>query len=370
MRLYPSIALILLLSAGCQRAPAQSATTAATPAPAAQGQQAPAAAAQTPATAGQAPAAAATQAPNAPAATPAAKPVPAQLPDVLARVNGEVVSRAEFERAIRNVEARAGRQVPAEQRDQVYRGILDQLVTFHVLEQEVKARNVTVTDQEIDARIEQVKKQFPSEEEFKKAMASRGMAIDDLRKETRAELGVSKMVEAAVKPLVKVDESQVKDFYDKNPSQFQQPESYRASHILIRVDANATDAQKKEARATIEAVEKQLQGGADFAAVAKEKSQDGSASNGGDLNYFRKGQMVEPFQKAVEALKVGETSGIVETQFGYHIIKLTGKQPPRTVPLAEVSTRIGQFLMARAQQEKANEFVQGLRAKSRVEILI
>jgi peptidyl-prolyl cis-trans isomerase C len=178
------------------------------------------------------------------------------------------------------------------------------------------------------------------------------------------------MVEQAVKPLIKIDESQVKDFYDKNPAQFQQPEGFRASHILVRVDANATDAQRKEARATIEAVQKQLQGGADFATVAKEKSQDGSASNGGDLNFFRKGQMVEPFQKAVEALKIGEISGIVETQFGYHIIKLTDKQPARTVPLAEVSTRIGQFLTMRAQQEKANEFVQGLKAKSKIEILI
>jgi peptidyl-prolyl cis-trans isomerase C len=353
------------MSAGCQKAPAQSATPAAAPAqaPGASGQQPPVA------TTGQAPQAAA-QTPGAPPAAPAVKPVPVQLPDVLARVNGETVTRAEFERAIKNVEARAGRQVPAEQRDQVYRGVLDQLVTFHMLEQEVKARNVSVTDQEVDARLEQVKKQFPSEDEFKKAMASRGMTIDELKKETRAELGVSKMVEQAVKPLIKIDESQVKDFYDKNPAQFQQPEGFRASHILIRVDANATDAQKKEARAQIEAIQKQLQGGADFATVAKEKSQDGSAANGGDLNVFRKGQMVEPFQKAVEALKVGETSGIVETQFGYHIIKLTDKQAARTVPLAEVSTRIGQFLTMRAQQEKANEFVQGLKAKSKIEILI
>ena len=366
MRLPLSIALISLLGAGCQRTPAQSVTPAAAQAPAAtQSQQAPAAA---PA---QAVPAGAAQAPGAtPAAPPAAKPIPAQLPDVVARVNGEAVSRAEFERAIKNVEARAGRQVPPEQRDQVYRGVLDQLVTFHLLQQEVKARQVSVTDQEVDARIEQVRKQFPGEEEFKKALASQGMTLDQLRKDTRSELGVSKMVEQAVTPQVKIEEGAVKDFYDKNPSQFQQPEGYRASHILIRVEPNATEAQKKEARATIDAILKQLQGGADFATLAKAKSQDGSASNGGDLNVFRKGQMVEPFQKAVESLKVGEISGVVETQFGYHVIKLTDKQPARTVPLAEVSTRIGQYLTMRAQQEKANEFVQGLKSKSKIEILI
>jgi len=377
VRAYLPIAVTLLLSAGCQKAPAQStnstpagagATSQAAAVPAAGATQAPAPSAPTgqpgvPPVAGAPGAAPQSQ-------SPAVKPVPAQLPEVLARVNGEAISRAEFERALKNIEGRAGRQVPSEQRDAVYRGVLDQLVTFHVLQQEVKARNIAVSDADLDARLAEVKKQFPSEDEFKKALGSRGMSLDDLRKETRSELAVSKMVESVVAPQIKIEESEVKDFYDKNPDQFQQPESYRASHILIRVDAGAPDAQKKEARAKAEGLLTQVQAGGDFAQLAKDNSQDGSASNGGDLNYFRKGQMVEPFQKAVEALKVGEVSGVVETQFGYHIIKLTDRKPARTVTLAEAGPRIGQFLTMRAQQQKAGEFLQQLRSKSKIEILI
>jgi peptidyl-prolyl cis-trans isomerase C len=183
-------------------------------------------------------------------------------------------------------------------------------------------------------------------------------------------MAITKMVEAEVNPKVTVDDSAVKTFYDQNPQQFQQPEAWRASHILIKVDQGAPDPQKKEARAKAESILKQVQGGGDFAALAKQHSQDGSAQAGGDLNYFQKGQMVAPFEQAAAALKPGEVSGVVETQFGYHIIKLTDHKDPRQVPLAEAAPRIGEFLKMRGQQQKAGEFIESLRSKSKIEVLI
>jgi len=306
------------------------------------------------------------------AATPPTpvKPVPAQLPDVVARVNGTDITRKDFERAVSMVEAQAKRQVPPDQRDRVYRDVLDQLVMMRVLEQEATARKIAVTDKDIDDQIAELKKRFPDEAAFTKELSARGMSVADLRGEARSNIAISRMMDAEVTPKAKVDERDVKAFYDQNPNEFKQPEGFRASHILIRVEPNATEAQKKEARARIEGLLAELKGGADFAALAKAHSQDGSAANGGDLNFFQRGQMVEPFQKAVDGLKVGEISGVVETQFGYHVVKLTDKRPARTVPLAEASPRIGQFLLRRAQQEKANEFLQSLRAKGKVEILI
>lgn len=367
MRVQLAVIVALLAGAGCQKAPAQATAGAA----AAGGPSQPATAVP----AGQAPAVTPGATPvetgrSENAARPAVKPVPPDLPEVLARVNGEAIKRSEFERALYTVETRAGRAVPAEQRDQVYRGVLDQLVTMHLLLQETRTRNMSVTEADIDARIDRLKKQFKTEDEFTKALASRNMTMAALREEARNELVVAKMLEAEVRPKIKIADGDVKDFYDKNPQQFQEPESYRASHVLIRVESGATDAQKREARTKIDMVLKQAREGADFATLAREHSQDGSASNGGDLNYFRKGQMVGPFEQAVMALKVGEISGVVETQFGFHVIKLTDKRAGRIVPLAEASTRIGQFLLLRAQQQKTGEFVQALRARSRIEILI
>src|SRR4029079_17914284 len=125
------------------------------------------------------PAATSGQAPGQPPAP--AKPMPAQLPDVLARVNGEAVTKADFDRLIKNMELRANQPVPAERRDEVYRKTLDQLVTYTVLSQETRARKVNVTDAEIESGIQQMRAQFPNEEAFKKALESRGMTIDKLK---------------------------------------------------------------------------------------------------------------------------------------------------------------------------------------------
>lgn len=351
------VALLVLLTAGCQKAPAQSAT-----------QSAQDATGTTPVAE-----AAAANGETPPAEPPQAeppKPVPAQLPDVLARVNGETITRDAFEQALKNVESRAGGPIPGDRRDEILREVLDQLVTIQVLAQETKARNITVSDSEVDAQIAEIRKQFQTEEEFTKALAQRGLTLDRLREDARREMAIARMVEAEVRPKIDVKEQDVKNFYDQNPDQFQQPESLRASHILLRVDAAAPEADKEAARAKANDVLKEIRAGADFAEMAKKYSQDGSASNGGDLNYFQLGQMVAPFEQAALALKVGQVSDVVETQFGYHIIKLTDRQGPRTVPLEQVAQRIGEFLTMRAQQEKANEFIASLRAKSKIEVLM
>jgi peptidyl-prolyl cis-trans isomerase C len=343
--------LVLTLVVGCQRAPAQTTNPAATPATAP---------AQAPSTG----------APASSIQAPAPKPFPATLPDVLARVNGEPIEKDEFERALKSVEARAGQAVPSDKRDEVCRGLLDELVSYHVLMQESKARKIEVSDTDVDARIAEVRKQFPSEDDFNKALASRSMSLDTLKQEARQEMTLSRLIESEVKKEIKVEETDIKDFYDKNPDRFQQPESVRASHILIRNESNATDTQKKEARAKAEEVLKEVKAGSDFAALAKQHSQDGSAPQGGDLNFFGRGQMVPPFEQAAFALKPGETSEVVETQFGFHIIKVTDRRPPRAVPLAEVAPRIGQFLTMQQQQQKTAEFINRLKARSKIEILI
>lgn len=358
MRTIAPLACAALLLAGCSKAPAQSTTssTSATPAPAA------ASTTSQPATTPAAPAA--------PAPAEPAKPVPATLPEVIARVNGEEIKKAELQDAITSLEGQAGRPVPAEERDQVFRAVLNQLVTGHVLLQESRTRKVTVADTEIEAKIGELRQRFPTEDEFKKALASRNLTVEKIREELRKQLVIEKMIETEVTPQVSVNDQDVKNFYDQNPAQFQQPEQYRASHILVMVPQGATPAQKQEARGKIDGVLKQVKAGGDFAELARANSQDGSASQGGDLNFFSRGQMVEPFQKAVESLQVGQVSEVVETQFGFHIIKLTEKKPGRTVPLAEVNKKIAEYLVMQQKQQRATGFVESLRAKSKVEILI
>ena len=296
------------------------------------------------------------------------KPVPAQLPEVLARVNGEPVNKADFDRLIRNVELSNG-PIPAERRDQVLRNLLDQLITYTLMTQEAKAKSVTVSDGEVDQRIQQMKA-GASDADFQKALDARQTSVEQLRTDARVQLTIEKMMEAQVANVARASDAEAREFYDKNPDKFKQGDSVRASHILLRVDPNAPEAVKKQARARMDGILKRAKSGEDFAALAKQHSQDGSARQGGDLGYFERGQMVPAFSDAAFSLKPGQLSDVVTTQFGYHILKVTDRKPATTVPFEQVSGQIVEYLLSQKKQERATQFVDEAKKRARIEVLI
>jgi peptidyl-prolyl cis-trans isomerase C len=356
-KVIPCLLVIVALTA-CRKAPAAESqkTDAAKPQ----------AATQPP---GSAPAQAQT-APGQPPAPQPVKPVPPQLPDVVARVNGEDVKKVSFERMLRTIEMRAGQPIPPERRDEILRGALDELVVYTLLTQESRNRHITIADSEIEQRVQMVRAEFPTQEAFEKALQARGSTLDGFKAEARTDLSVNKLMDAEVGNQATPTDQECKEFYTKNPEKFQQGESVRASHILIRLDEKADAMTRKKKRAEIDAVLKQARNGADFGKLAQEHSQDGSAAQGGDLNYFGRGQMVPAFDKAAFALKVGQISNVIQTQFGYHIIKLTDHKQARTVPFDEASAQIKQFLTEQRKQQRAEEFIGGLKKKSKIEVLI
>ena len=301
----------------------------------------------------------------------AVKPVPAQLPEIVARVNGETVSKADLEKAVQNAEQRAGGPVPADQRDQIYRGLLDRLVGYKLLLQESKTRKVAVSDADVEAQVGQLKQQFPNEEAFKQVLAQQHMTLEQLKADARQDMAVQKLLESAVADKVVVKPEDIEAFYKSNQEHFQQPERVHASHILIQVPKDADAATKAKAKAKAEDLLKQARAGKDFAALAKENSQDpGSAQNGGDLGSFGKGQMVPQFDTVAFTLKPGSISDVVETDFGYHIIKVIEKQPAGAVAFDVAKPQIQQYLENQGKQQQTETFVNSLKAKAKVEILI
>lgn len=295
--------------------------------------------------------------------------MPAELPDVLARVNGEAVTRTDFNRLVKNIEQGGRGPIPPARRDEILRAALDQLVSYNVMKQEAAARGLTVSDAEIDAQLQEMRKQFPSEAEFKKALDARSTTVAQLKSDARVDMAIDKMVQAELATTI-ATEAEAKDFYDKNPDQFKQPESARASHILILANAKADAATKKAARAKIDALLARLKAGEDFATLAREHSQDGSAQQGGDLGPFPRGKMVPAFDQAVFQLAPGAISDVVTTEFGYHIIKLAEKQAPTTYNYDQVKPKIVEVLTNRKKQEKVTAFIESLKKKAKIEVLV
>lgn len=169
-------------------------------------------------------------------------------------------------------------------------------------------------------------------------------------------LDQNRMIENA-----QVSEADIKAAYEANAAHYRKPEQRRASHILIRVDKNAPAAEIKAAEDKAAQLLTQLRANpADFARLAKQHSQDpGSAANGGDLGFFGRGMMVKPFEEAVFALQENQISDVVRSDFGFHIIKLTGVRPEQARKLEEVRDEIRAELKRQAGMKQYVEAVEG-----------
>lgn len=164
----------------------------------------------------------------------------------------------------------------------------------------------------------------------------------------------------ALQSQVYVNDAEIKKYYEENQSEFSTPELRKAAHILIAVDAGASDAEKQAAKTKAEQILQQVkQSPAQFSQLAQKYSQDpGSAANGGDLGMFGRGMMVKPFDEAVFKLMVGELSGLVQSDFGFHIIKLLAVKGGKAQGLNEVKSTIAQKLKAQKANDKYAELAE------------
>lgn len=293
---------------------------------------------------------------------------------VVARVNGSEINNKELDAAVQALAmqmARRGRQMPAGSVAQIRHDVLEEMIGRELLLQEGSQHPAADVDQKTQAQLELVKKQFGGEEQYKSTLAESGITPEEYTKRVHDNVIVQETMEQFVEKQVKVTPDEVRSFYDKNPNQFQQPESVRASHILIRVPPGAGDDVKKEKRAQIDAARSLVKGGEKFADVAKKVSEDpGSAANGGDLGFFPRGTMVPEFDAAAFSLKTNAISDVITTQFGYHVLLVTDRKPARTIPFDEVKDELGKFLTQRKGNEVTRDHVAELRKAAKVEVLL
>ena len=302
---------------------------------------------------------------------PGADPVPETLPAVVARVNVHEITNEELERAVRSAEIQAGQALPAHLRDQVYRSVLERLISFRVLLQESEARGFEIDETVVDERIDSLRANFPTPEAFTAQLATWDTTLDILRGETRRDLLVERVLDTAVPADIEVDAETARAFYEEHTEQFTSGGGAEARHILIGLSPDAAESDTSSARTRAEEILRDLEAGGDFAELAQAHSEDqASAANGGELGQVVKGQTVPAFEAALFALSPGEHSGIVETPFGFHIIELVALEEATTVPFAEASVQIREFLVRTEQQARTETFVAELRASSDIEILI
>jgi peptidyl-prolyl cis-trans isomerase C len=257
----------------------------------------------------------------------------------------------------------------------LFRRTLDNLIAIQLLQQDAKAQGVTVPEADVRQAVAARKSSFPSEADYKKALAQAGITEKDLLDRAREQLMIQKYIETKLATKATVSDQAVRDFYDKHKEQeMKVPERRHVRHILIAVDPKASPADREKAKQKAQDILKRLQAGEDFGKLAEQLSDDPrSKARKGDLGWIIHEQTrnVPAFGDAAFALKQpNDLSPVIESPYGFQIIQLVERQDPTTLPFDEVKGRISQVL----KQEEVKKVVQArigeLRAKGKVEVYL
>ncbi|RJR40866.1 MAG: peptidylprolyl isomerase [Desulfobacteraceae bacterium] len=291
-------------------------------------------------------------------------------PGDVAVVNGKRITVIELDQGVESkmqLLARRGQIPDQTQIAALKKTVLEELINIELLSQESRKKGIKVEESVIGDRLKALKSSFPDEKAYADALSKDKMTESDLKARIEKGLLIQELVTREVVQKVTVSPEESKAFYDSNPDAFKQPEQVHASHILVKVEPKASDAEKKKARKEIGDILKKLKKGEDFAALAKQHSACPSKEKGGDLGFMGRGQTVKPFEDAAFALKPGETSGIVETEFGYHIVRVVEKKQERVVPYEEAQQSLDKHLKDVKVQTEVSRYIEGLRANAKVE---
>jgi peptidyl-prolyl cis-trans isomerase C len=314
-----------------------------------------------------APAGAATSDPGAPA-----PPAPDIDPEtVILVVNGEELKQADFNRVLNEfLRGAASRMPPARLagiRAQLREQIEERLITDVLLGEAVVAENLQPTDAEVAAEWGKIEKSLPEGMTVEQALAQQGYDRAVADKAIRQMLGINKLYDK-IGGEQTVSDEEAKAYYDQNLLSYQTPEQVSARHILYRTDSSTPEekiAKKKE----IDALREKLVAakGEGFEEAAKEKSDCPSRSDGGSLGEFGRGAMVPEFDKTAFELPVGEISPVIETQFGYHIIKVDKKTEAGTRPYEDVAESIKKRLASEKQKTLIDAYREELKKGATIE---
>ncbi len=290
---------------------------------------------------------------------------------MVASVNDKMINESDVDRATEILLAQYRDQIPpdrvAQARMVLRKQAVENLINQSLLLEEAGREGAQPEQKLVDDRYNETVGRFSSPEEFQTALNSMGLSKDAFQEEIKGDLMIEVLLDEQLKDVKKVSDEEVSAFYRDHPESFRSPEQVRASHILITVDEGATDEQRAQKRLELSGLKSEVENGADFGQLAGQHSDCPSKARGGDLGYFERGKMVKPFSDAAFAMKVGDTSEIVETQFGYHLIRVTDHQEPKTATLDEVKGQIENLLNRQAKDEAVGAYVAKLRESAKIQ---
>ncbi|MDR7484608.1 MAG: peptidylprolyl isomerase [Armatimonadota bacterium] len=286
---------------------------------------------------------------------------------VAATVNGEPIYWSQVDAEIRRTAAQFGMdpagQEFAKQRDEITKAVVDQLVARQLIMQEARKRNLVAADKDVDEQLAAIRQRLPSEKAFNEALTQYGFTLQTLRDLIRMDL-TQRRVADVVAP-VAVSDDEVRAQFERHRAQYDRPAQIRVGHILFR---GGDKSQEAVAQAKLRIVQAKLAEGAKFEDLASQYSDDsGSAAQGGSLGFVAKGTLVKEFEEAAWALRPGQVSGPVKTQYGVHLIKVYEMKDAEKATFDKVKEQIRAQLLQSKREKAFEAWLEAQRKSARIE---
>lgn len=299
------------------------------------------------------------------------QPLLAQTIDrIIAVVNEEIITQADVDKVLAAIEAEYKSVYPdpqqLEQRlKEVKENIIKQMIEEKLILSEAKKLGLSVADEIVQGRIEQLKENFSSVQEFEAALAVEGLTLKELRDRFNEQEIMKKAVEYFVRSKVKIGLAEIKQYYQVHQKEIVRPERVKAKSIFIRADEPSD---QFEALEKMKIIFERLKRGEDFAALAKECSQGAMAEEGGDLGFIEKGQLMQEIDEAIFALNPGEFTHVLKAPHGYRIFKVIEKEPAEPLSFSEVQDLIKDMLYKQEFAETFKRWIDELKQSSYIVI--
>jgi len=285
------------------------------------------------------------------------------------RVNGVEVTDVDLSMAERAVSGQMAQQGLQPTQDILVRHGIDQIIGKLLLLEAAREAKVTVDPQAVVASIDEQRKQLGGAEAMAKAIAQAGLTEQDLTRIATEQLTIQNYIQGVLAAQATATEPEVRRYYDLHPNEFQHTEQLKLRMIFVQVPSTAPQAAQDAAKTKAEAAHKRVTGGEEFAKVAAEVSDDPSKSRGGEVGWVRQGLLLKDLEAPVWALKNGETSAVMKTQFGYFVFRLEDRRPAGTSGYDEVKENLTSYLKSKKLDESVRGVIVDRRAKAKIEAL-
>jgi peptidyl-prolyl cis-trans isomerase SurA len=258
------------------------------------------------------------------------------------------------------------RQVAANLRSEM----LDNLINVKLTEQEVKRYKITVTEEEIDNQLRQVKQRRSlTDEGLRALLIQEGMTLEEYRKEVKLQIQRTKLVNREVKSKVVITQKEIKDYYEKNRSKYGGSTQYYLWNLFVKLPSNPIPMERQTAQTLLDEALEELKRGRSFEELARLTAERSRGIQGSELGWFRTDELTPQLREVVRSLKAGQVSTIVESDFGYQVVYVQRIQETAAKPLEQVEAEIQEILFRETVDNRFNSWLADLRKRSHIKIM-